>query len=680
MMQMNRRQALLSTAAGGLLAACGGARRPAAIGAWGVDLTARDLSVDPGSDFFSYVNGGWVTQTEIPADRVSWGTFNILDQKSENDVRAIIEEAVRTRGEPGSNQQKIADFYSAYLDQDAITALGMAPAQGDLARIAAARTHEDLVRIISSPDISVASPIGLFVTLDDRNPERYVVGMAHGGLSLPEREYYLSASQDFRTIRTQFEAHVARLMELGGQSEGAAKARAIVALETEVARRHWPIAERRQRERTYNLKTRAEVRALAPRFPWDAWFEAAEMGAVDEVVVAELSAMGPLAALFMDTPVAVWQAYLTYHYLTNQAAILPKPLADENFAFYGGVLSGQPQQQERWKQAVGATNAVLGKAVGQLYVARHFPPEAKAQMLELVENLRRAYGERIDQLPWMSSATKAAAREKLATFNAKIGYPDSWRDYSGFEVRAGDAFGNAKRGALYYWRYDLARLGRPTDKTEWLYLDPQDINAYYNPVFNEIVFSAAILQPPFFDPNADAAVNYGAIGGVIGHEMGHGFDDQGAKSDAQGVLRDWWSAEDVAAFTRLTGALAQQYAAFEALPGLHLNGELTLGENIGDNGGLQVAYHAYKLSLNGREAPVLDDLSGDQRFFLSWGQAWRNKIRDEALRNRVVSDPHSPAIFRVNGVVRNMDAWYAAFDVQAGDELYLPPEQRVTIW
>jgi putative endopeptidase len=390
--------------------------------------------------------------------------------------------------------------------------------------------------------------------------------------------------------------------------------------------------------------------------------------------------MGPLAQTVLSTPVATWKSYLTYKYLVNSAAVLPKAIDDENFAFYGTVLNGQPQQRERWRRAVTAVNGSLGKAIGQIYVQRHFSAQSKAQALALVQNMQRAYGERIDRLTWMSAETKVAAREKLATFLPKIGYPDNWRDYSAFDVRAGDAFGNRKRAAAYAWRYDVARLGRQADKSEWLYMDPQDINAYYNPVFNEIVFPAAILQPPFFDPNADAAVNYGAIGGVIGHEMGHGFDDQGAKSDAHGVLRDWWNAGDVQRFGALTGALAAQYSAFEALPGLHVNGQNTLGENIGDNGGLQVAYYAYHLSLGDAEAPMLDGTTGDQRFFMSWAQAWRTKMREAALRNRVTSDEHSPPNFRCNGTVRNMDAWYAAFGVQPGAALYLPDEQRVEIW
>jgi putative endopeptidase len=655
------------------------ARAPAAIGAWGVDLTARDLNVKPGDDFFRYANGSWMANTQIPADRTRWGTFDILREKADQDARVIIEEVASAGGASGTNQQKIADYYNSFLNQEAIDAAGLAPIQPELAQIAALRTHEETMRLISSPGIAVNSPIAAFVGLDERNPNRYIVNMVHAGLGLPEREYYRRTDGEFPNIRREYEAHIARLLTLAGQSGAAAQARRIVALETQIAERHWPIADRRDRSRTYNLKTRAEVRAIAPNFPWDASFEAAGLGGVQEVVIAEFTAMAPLANLFMSTPVSTWKSYLTYHLLHNNAAVLPKNIDDENFAFYGTTLNGQPQQRERWKRAVQAVNGAMGEAIGQIYVQRHFPPAAKQQMQDLVENLRTAYGQRIDQLSWMSAETKVVAREKLATFRPKIGYPDRWKDYSALEVRAGEAYANNKRQQIFDWNFDLARLSRPTDKDEW-FMTPQTVNAYYNPVFNEIVFPAAILQPPFFDANADPAVNYGAIGGVIGHEMGHGFDDQGAKSDAQGVLRDWWNANDVAAFTQVTDRLVAQYDAFSPLEGINVNGRLTLGENIGDNGGLQVAYHAYTISRGGADAPVLDGVTGDQRFFLGWAQAWRQLIRDAALRNQILSDPHSPAVYRCNGTVRNMDTWYAAFNVQPSDALYLAPADRVTIW
>jgi len=684
MIQMSRRAMGASTLA--LLAGCAtGAqtasqpRGQAAIGAWGVDLAARDLNVRPGDDFFRYASGTWLANTEIPADRTRWGTFDILRDKSDRDQRVIIEEVALAGGAPGTNQQKIADFYNAFLNQDAIDARQLAPIQPEIDQIAALQTHEQTIRLIATPGVAVNAPIGIFVGLDERNPNRYIVNMVQAGLGLPEREFYRRTDGEFPNIRAAYVAHIERMFGMIGQSDGAAKAQRILALETQIAEHHWPIADRRNRDLTYNLKTRAEVRALAPNFPWDAAFDAAGFGAVQEVVISELSAMGPLAELYVATPVSTWREYLTYHLITNNSSVLPRNIDEATFDFYGRTLNGQPQQRERWKRAVQAVNGALGEAVGQIYVQRHFPPEAKSQMQQLVENLRTAYGQRIDQLQWMSAETKVAAREKLATFRPKIGYPDSWRDYGGLEVRAGDAYGNAKRRQIFDWNYDVARLGRPTDKDEW-FMTPQTVNAYYNPVFNEIVFPAAILQPPFFDPNADPAVNYGAIGGVIGHEMGHGFDDQGAKSDAQGVLRDWWNEEDVRRFTEVTDRLVAQYDAFEPLPGINVNGRLTLGENIGDNGGLQVSYHAYTLSLNGRDAPVLDGVSGDQRFFFGWAQAWRSLIRDAALRNQVLTDPHSPALYRCNGTVRNMDAWYAAFDVQPGDALYLAPADRVTIW
>jgi putative endopeptidase len=686
MMMLTRRAMGASSLA--LLAGCatgggsqtGTTRAPAAIGAWGVDLTARDLAVDPGADFFHYANGAWLANTQIPPDRTRWGTFDILRDKADRDQRAIIEEVAASGGAPGSVQQKVADYYNSYLNQDAIDALGLAPVQSEIDEINAARTHEDIVRIAARPGVAVNFPIATYISLDQRNPDRYCVGMTHAGIGMPEREYYRRTDGQFPAIREAYVAHLERILTLANQPDAAAKARSIMALETRIAELHWPIAERRDRSRTYNLQNRQQIAALAPEFPWDAAFEAQELGGVNEVVVRELSAIGPLANLYVRTPVATWRSYLVYHLVRNNAGVLPRAIDDAVFDFYGKTLNGQPQQRERWKRSVDAVNGALGEAVGQIYVQRHFPPEAKAQMQELVENMRRAYGERIDAVGWMSAETKVVARQKLATFRPKIGYPDRWKDYSSLEVRAGDAFGNSKRYAIWDWTYDLGRLGRASDRDEW-FMTPQTVNAYYNPVFNEIVFPAAILQPPFFDPNADPAVNYGAIGGVIGHEMGHGFDDQGAKSDAQGVLRDWWNANDVAAFTQVTDRLVAQYDAFSPLEGINVNGRLTLGENIGDNGGLQVAYHAYTHGhLNGQPAEAIDGVTGDQRFFLGWAQAWRALIRDEALRNQVLTDPHSPAIYRCNGTVRNMDAWYTAFDVQPGDALYLAPADRVTIW
>jgi putative endopeptidase len=665
------------------------ARTPV-IGEFGLDLAGKDPSVRPGDDFYRYAGGNWLRTTEFPSDRVRFGTFDVLDAAAERDVHAILEQLAAAPQAPGSARQKAADFYAAFMDTDTLERRGLAPAKPRLELIAAARTHADVAGLLARPefgsmtpfgsaDAGLAAPIEIGITIDAKNPDRYVATIGHGALGLPDREYYLRDDEQFATIRAKYLEHLTRTFRLLGDPAPERQAKAVLALETAIAKLHWPRAKRRERELTYNLRTRAELDALAPGYPWAAALEASGLDGQREFVVRELDAMQPLAALFAKTPVATWRAYMTYHYLRPRASVLPKALDDEFFEFHGRILAGQPEQRVRWKRAVSSTNAAVGEAVGEAYVARHFPPESKAKMLALVANVKRAYAERIDALPWMSAETKTVAKQKLATFRTKIGYPDRWRDYSALDVRRDDALGNQHRAVAFDWQRQVDRLGRRTDRDEW-FMSPQTINAYYNPVFNEIVFPAAILQPPFFDPAADAAVNYGSIGGVIGHEMGHGFDDQGAKSDPNGVLRTWWNERDVAEFRKLGDRLAAQYSAFEPLPGLRLDGRLGLGENIGDLGGLSVAHRAYRLSLDGQPAPVLEGLTGDQRFFLGWAQVWRVMYRDQALRNQVMTGPHSPGEFRVNGVVRNVDAWYEAFGVQPGDRLYLPPEQRVHIW
>lgn len=654
----------------------------AQIGSWGFDLTGKDTSIRPGNDFFRYSGGNWLATQQLPSDKTRFGTFDILADRADADTRTIIEDLARTPAAAGTPERKVGDFYNAYLDTAAIERRGLAPLAPGLGAIRAARSHADIAALIARPDLPLNGPIGAGVSIDQKNPDRYVVIVSHAGLGLPEREYYLRDDEQFRQIRSQYRDHIARLLQLGGIARGRSAqstADRIVALETEIAKRHWPIAQRRERDQTYNLRTRTELIALLDGYPVEASLEAAGFGNVAEFIVRELSAMQPLAQLFAATPVNVWREYLSYHYLRSTAPVLPPALDAEVFEFYGRTLNGQPEQRPRWKRAVDAVNGTLGEAVGQVYVQRHFPPESKRQMLELVENVRKAYAQRIRALPWMTDETKQVALEKLAAFRPKIGYPDKWRDYSKLEVRADDAFGNLQRAAVFEWEHDLAKLGRATDRDEW-FMTPQTVNAYYNPVFNEIVFPAAILQPPFFDPAADPAVNYGGIGGVIGHEMGHGFDDQGSKSDARGVLRTWWNARDEQAFKALGDRLVEQYSQFEPLPGLRLNGRLSLGENIGDLGGLSVALEAYRLSLGGQPAAVLDGLTGEQRFFHGWAQVWRTLFREQRLRNQIMTGPHSPAEFRVNGVVRNIDAWYEAFGVQPGDRLYLPPEQRVRIW
>jgi putative endopeptidase len=686
---LTRRELAVFAILAGLFA-CADANRPASaqssntaphhaqIGAFGLDLTARDATVRPGDDFFRYANGHWLSTHEIPADRTRWGAPEALDEDAQKKIHELIE-AFPAGAPIGSVEQKVGDFYRAYMDTDAINRTGLAPAQPALTAIAAARTHAELLRLMGRADFALMSPLQLNIRADEKNPNRYVVSITQSGLGLPDRDYYLKTETAYTDVRAKYQAHIERMLTLAGDADASSEAASIVQLETQIAAVHWPAAKRRERDLTYNARTHSELNDLAPGFAWQELLGAAGVDGQKDYIVREVDAIGALGALFNEVPVERWQSYVRYHYLVSVSDVLPKPIDDESFDFYGRTLNGQKEQRERWKRAVNAVNASLGEAVGQIYVEHYFTPAARAQVIALVENLRAAYGERIRHLSWMSAGTKKVALQKLATFRPKIGYPIRWRDYATLEIRPGDAFGNAERAAQFEWHRELVRINSPTDRDEWN-MTPQTVNAYYNPTFNEVVFPAAILQPPFFDPAADPAVNYGAIGGVIGHEMGHGFDDQGAKSDAQGVLRTWWQPQDEIAFKKLVDRLAAQYDAFEPLPGLHVNGRLTLGENIGDLGGLSVSYAAYHLSLHGRQAPVIDGLTGDQRFFLAAAQVYQSLYRDELMRKLVVSNPHSPPQFRVNGVVRNMDAWYAAFDVQPRDRLYLSPAERVRIW
>ncbi|HYL02825.1 MAG TPA: M13 family metallopeptidase [Steroidobacteraceae bacterium] len=650
----------------------------AQLGAFGLDLDGRDTRVKPGDDFYRYADGHWLDTHTIPPDRTRFGSFDELQERTEQQVRGIVE-SLPADAPLGSIARKVGDYYRAYLDTGAIEHAGLAPAQPGLAAIAAARTRADIARLIGRQDLGLKAPLRIAITTDQKNPDRYIGFVTQSGLGMPDRDYYLKDDPVYVGLRTKYRAHIERLLALAGDANAADEAQSVLDLEMQIATAHWPVAKRRERDLTYNLRSRAELERLTPGFDWGALLAADGLDGQQQFVVRELDAVQALGKLLESEPVERWRAYFRYHYLADVADVLPQAFDDEVFDFYRRTLNGQPQQRERWKRAVAAVNGALGEAVGQLYVERYFPPTSKQQMLELVENLRAAYAEHIENLPWMSAATKKVALEKLAAFHPKIGYPDKWRDYSTLEIVGGDAFGNATRAAVFEWQRQVKRMGQPTDRGEWG-MTPQTINAYYNPTFNEVVFPAAILQPPFFDPNADPAVNYGGIGGVIGHEMGHGFDDQGSKSDARGVLHTWWLVADTEAFHARVDRLAAQYDGYTALPGLKVNGRLTLGENIGDLGGLSVAYDAYHRSLHGKSAPVLDGLTGDQRFFLSWAQVWRELSRDEALRTQVTSNPHSPAKFRVDGVVRNVDAWYRAFDVKPGDRLYLPPAERVHIW
>ena len=654
------------------------ARTAASIAPWGIDLGARDLSVRPGDDFYRYADGHWLDSNQIPPDRTRWGSFGELDERAQQQVLGIVQ-SLPAGAPEGGNDQKVGDYYRAFMDTSAIDQRGLEPARAAIDAITQAHSYHDLTRLMGRPDLALKAPLRIGISIDQKDPDRYDVTITQSGLGMPDRDYYLKDDAVYAGLRAKYVAHIARMLTLIGEQQPAAEAQAILDAETQIAQLHWPAAKRRERDLTYNPRTRVALEAMAPGFFWETLLATEGVDAQPQFVVRETDAVQGLAQLFLKVPLDTWRAYFKYHYLVSVAAVLPHAFDEEAFDFYGRTLQGQPQQRTRDKRAVRALDNDLGEAVGVLYVERYFPASSKEQVRALVENLRVTYAQRIQQLPWMTPATKKVALEKLAAFHPKLGYPDTWRDYSALSIVKGDAFGNAVRARVFEWNREVKRLNEPTDRSEWG-MTPQTINAYYNPTFNEVVFPAAILQPPFFDPNADPAVNYGGIGTVIGHEMGHGFDDQGSKSDARGVLRTWWAPADTEAFKKRTDSLAAQYDEFTALPGLKVNGRLTLGENIGDLGGISVAYDAYHRSLHGSAAPALDGISADQRFFLSFAQVWRGLDRDEALRSQVLSDPHSPGRFRVNGVVRNVDAWYAAFGVTATDKLYLPPGARVRIW
>jgi putative endopeptidase len=648
-------------------------------GTWGFGLDGRDTSVAPGESFFRYANGTALEGLQIPSDRTRYGSFDLLRELSDNRMKAMIAGLVaRTDLAPGSDERKIADLYRSYMDEARIEALDDAPLQPYLAAIRAADTHDKIAAYMGATQgLPGGSMFGTGISIDQKHPDRYVTSVGQAGLGLPNRDYYLDARYADKLVL--YRAYVERMLTMIGWDNPAANADAIVAMETRIAEAHWTPIQNRNRDETYNEYTPASLIADAPGFDWTGYFSAAGLGSIDRLIVRQDTALPKIAAIFAEAPVETLQAWQAFHTTDDSAARLSRRFADAEWEFNSRDLSGQPEQRSRDKRGISFAERTLGEAVGRQYVADYFPAASKAQMEELVANLRIALSHRIDNLSWMGPETRAAAQEKLAKFTVKIGYPDKWRDYSALEVRADDLFGNTERAGTFNWQYQLNRMNGPVDKAEWG-MTPQTVNAYYNPANNEIVFPAAILQPPFFDPDADPAVNYGGIGGVIGHEIGHGFDDQGSKSDGDGVLRNWWTPEDKENFEALTARLGAQYDTYEPLPGYHVQGGLTMGENIGDAAGVAVGLEAYHLSLNGQPAPVLDGTTGDQRFFYGWAQVWQQKIRDEALKQQVATDPHSPAEFRVIGPLRNLDAWYDAFEVGPDSKYYLAPADRVRIW
>jgi putative endopeptidase len=639
-----------------------------------------DREVRPQDDLFGYVNGGWVARTQIPADRALHGTFRILADDAEQHLRAIVEEAAASDAASGTPTRKVGDLYAAFMDEARVRELGLDPVRGDLDRALAVGDTSDLLRQLGHLQRrGVQGAVELYVMTDKRDSTRYLPYLEQSGIGLPDESYYREDS--FAGIRQEYTAHIGRMLALAGIEADDAPER-IMALETRLASSHWDRVRSRDAVATYTLLDRNALAELAPGIDWTAWLEGIEAQAsvLQEVVARQPDFLTALSDALESVPVGDWGLWLAWRILSSSAPYLSDDVADESFAFYGRTLTGAPEQKERWKRGIDTVESALGEAVGQLYVERHFPPEAKERMTALVANLVEAYRRNIEQLDWMSAETKVRAQDKLSRFIPKIGYPDQWRDYSTLQVDPEDLLGSVRAGAAFETDRELGKLGGPVDRLEW-HMTPQTVNAYYNPGMNEIVFPAGILQPPFFDLEAEDSVNYGAIGAVIGHEIGHGFDDQGSRYDGLGNLSDWWTEQDRERFDALTQALIAQYDAFEPrdLPGRHVNGALTVGENIGDLGGVTIAYQAWRIANHDNEPEVLDGLTGAQRLFAGWATCWRTKAREEEAVRRLSVDPHSPPEFRAN-VVRNLEEFYDAFDVKEGDDLWLDPQSRVRIW
>lgn len=649
----------------------------AEIGGFGFDMSGMDTSVRPGHDFNRFASGHYLTSHAIPADKTSYGVFDALYDRSQENLRALIEESA-ANPTASADAGRIGAFYGSFMDEAAVERRGAAPLAADLAAVRAADTREKMAALMGHSQGGFgASIFGVQVFEDLRTPDRNSAYVFQSGLGLPDRDYYLE--DNFAPQRAAYQAYVAQVLTLAGWPGAEQAAADVLAFETGLARHHWTQVESRQIDRMYNPATVSELSAAAPGFDWQAWATAAGVASAPTLIAANNTAFPGMAQVYGETPVATLQSWQAFHTIDQAAPYLSSAFVSAHFDFHGKTLNGQPENRPRWKRGVQLVDGSLGEVLGREYVARHFPAESKTQMEALVTNLRRAMTARIEQLDWMGPETRQQALYKMSRFGVKIGYPEQWRSYDGLRLDAGDLYGNVERSTAFEWAYNLEKLSKPVDPLEWG-MTPQTVNAYYNPPRNEIVFPAAILQAPFFDPHADPAVNYGGIGAVIGHEITHGFDDQGRKVDGDGVLRDWWTAEDAARFEERARVLGAQYSALSPFEGVNVNGDLTMGENIADLGGLLMALDAYRMSLNGQPAPVINGLTGEQRVFLGWAQVWRENIRDEALRQQVTVDPHAPAQYRAAVPPRNIDAWYAAFGVQPGDEQYLAPEARARIW
>jgi putative endopeptidase len=646
----------------------------------GIDTTNFDRGVRPQDDLFRFVNGGWIRKTPIPADAPSWGAFYELDERSRESLRVILEQAARSNAAAGSEERKVGDYYASFLDSARVEALGVTPVKGELARIAKLESHAGLPALFAHlARIGVARPIGVGVNADPKKSTENTVLVGQSGLSLPDRDYYLNNDARMQSVRQSYSTYLTQLFTLAELPDPAGAASRVIALETAIAGKQWERARNRDRNAIYNPRTVVQLGEAMPSFDWKGYLGAAGLGTVTNVIVNQPDYLVAIDSIIKTTPVATWREYFAAKLLDTYAPELSSPFVQARFDFRGKVLNGQQEQRARWKRGVTEVELGLGDALGKLYVARHFKPEAKARMDTLIRNLREAYRIGIDSLEWMTPATKARAKDKLSKFTVKIGYPDKWRDYSSLEVRRDDLVGNVMRARQWAYADMLAQYGKPVDKVRWV-MTPQTVNAYYSSTNNEIVFPAAILQPPFFDPTADDAVNYGAIGAIIGHEIGHGFDDQGRKSDGAGNLNDWWTPEDAKAFEERATRLGAQFEVLSPLEGAKVNAKLTMGENIGDLSGLAQAYRAYRVSLEGKEAPVIDGFTGDQRFFLGYAQAWRTNDREAALRQQLLSDPHAPGMYRANVPVANIDAFQQAFGIKPGDKMYRAPAERVRIW
>jgi putative endopeptidase len=658
-------------------------------GAWGFDLTAMDLSVKPGDDFNRYASGAWLARTEIPADKPLVSLRYFMSDMIESRLHDLMENAA-AKAQPGTLEGKVGSFYTAFMDESRLQKIGTKAIGEEIAAINAASDRAALTYLMGKSSTDFYGTIfGVGTDVDLKNISRYAVYIGQAGLGLPDRDYYLKPA--FAASKKAYQDYVANLLTLLGWKDAQAAAAAVVDFETRIAEASWTKAEQRDVEKVYNPYTRAELKQLAPGFSWDDFLKGSGLSSAARVIVAEKSAFPKIAAIYQSTPLNTLKAWQAFTVADNAAFYLSSPFSDARFQFRDHTLSGQPQQSARWKRALRAVGGAdctgadrvdcfgnMGFAVGQLYTARYFPPEAKAQIEALVANVKAAMRARLERLDWMTPATKAEALDKLDTYQIKVGYPDHRRDFDGLKISADDLIGDVRRAGEWEWHFQIGRLNGPVDRSDWS-MTPQTNDAY-NGSLRDIVFPAGILQPPMFDPAADPAVNYGAIGAVIGHELSHGFDDEGRKLDAKGELRDWWTAQDASQFNARAKKLGAQYSAYEPVPGAHINGDLTMGENIADLGGLNVALEAYHRSLNGQQAPALDGFSGDQRVFLGWAQAWRGKAREDYVRKQVVSDPHSPRAFRVIGPTRNIDEWYRAFGVKPGDIYYVDPDQRVRIW